>query len=461
MQGMRGPEEALPVRRISLIYFDRPVALGFHHLETSKMQKLSLLLCGAALAGASCGNPLLHAATTSARDGSASACANMDLGANASFNGFVPFASTDLWNTDISSAPVDRDSDSIISNSDFAGSALHHDWSANGNYGIPYVVVDSTTTPLVSINIFKYASESDVALEPIPIDAPIEGSPADCASWPTTPEGDAHVLVIDRHTCMLYETFSTHRCNGQWDAASQTIWDLTEFEHRPYGWTSADAAGLPIMPGLVRYDEVASGAIHHAIRFTMAHTRKESKGSLFVTPAVHGAGNSTTAHNIMGMRIRLKANFDISGFSPTNQVILTAMKQYGMILADNGSNFYFQGAPDPRWDDSDLAELKKVTASDFEVVKMSPSWPGWTESTAPKGPTPTINSFTASALIVNAGTAVTLRWSTTNDTYDFIDQVGGVSGGVVTVTPNATTTYTLYATNAHGRTSKSITITVN
>jgi hypothetical protein len=164
----------------------------------------------------------------------------------------------------------------------------------------------------------------------------------------------------------------------------------------------------------------------------------------------------------MGMRIRLKASVDISGFSAANQVILTAMKNYGMIVADNGSNFYFEGTPDARWDDNDLGNLKNIPSSDFEVVQMTPAWPGWDANTAPTGAAPAINSFTASASTVAVGTPVTLTWTTTNDSYDFIDKLGGVRGGSVTFTPTAagTTTYTLNATNQYGRSTKAVTIVV-
>ena len=203
--------------------------------------------------------------------GTPSACNQMSTGNNASLNGFVPFPPTSAWNTDISQAPLDPNNTAITSAAGFAGLHLHHDWSsvAGGNYGIPYVVVDSSTTPLVPINVIDYATESDVAQAPYPITAPIEGAPADCSGWPDTYIGDSHVLVLDRNRCMLYETFNTHRCSGQWNSSSETIWDMQNYEQRPWGWTSADAAGLPIFPGLVRYDEVAAGAINHAIRFTM------------------------------------------------------------------------------------------------------------------------------------------------------------------------------------------------
>jgi hypothetical protein len=390
------------------------------------------------------------------------ACANMSVGDNASLNGFVPFPSTAAWNTDISTAPLDPNNTAITSAAGFAGLHLHHDFSsvAGGNYGIPYVVVDSSSTPLVPIDVMDYASESDVALAPFPLSAPIEGSPADCSGWPDTYIGDSHVLVLDRHACMLYETFNTHRCSGAWNSSSETIWDMQNFEQRPWGWTSADAAGLAIFPGLVRYDEVASGAINHAIRFTMQVTKNDANDGYFVEPASHAAGVYWGVSNVMGMRVRLKASFDISSYSPTNQVILTAMKKYGMIVADNGGYFYFQGVPDPRWNDDDLVNLDSIASSNFEVVQMTPTYPGYDSATAPTGPPPTINSFTASATTVPAGTPVTLRWTTSNDSYDFIDKLGGVRGGSVTTTPAATTTYTLNATNQYGRSTKQVTVTV-
>jgi Putative Ig domain len=394
---------------------------------------------------------------------SASGCGGMSTGDQASLNGFVPFPASSPWNTDISAAPLDPNNTTITSASGFAGLHLHHDFSSTtgGNYGIPYVVVDSSVTPLASISVADYASESDVALAPFPADAPIEGAPADCDGWPDTYIGDSHVLVLDRNTCFLYETFNTHRCKGAWSASSETIWDMQSSERRPWGWTSADAAGLPIFPGLVRYDEVASGAINHAIRFTMQQTKNDANGGYFVEPASHAAGTVYGVSNVMGMRIRLKASFDVSGFSKANQVILTAMTKYGMILADNGGYFYFQGVPDPRWDDDDLVKLDAIQSSNFEVVQMTPTFPGYDDATAPTGNPPTIDSFNASVSNVTAGSPVTLTWETENDSYDFIDQVGGVHGGSVTVTPAATTTYTLNATNQYRRSTASLTVTVH
>ena len=389
-------------------------------------------------------------------------CAGISLGNNASLNGFVPFPATNVWNTNIASAPVDPNSDAITSASGFAGLHLHHDFSST--YGIPYVVVDSTTTPAVPINVIDYASESDVMVAPYPATAPIEGYPADCAGWPDTYIGDSHVLVLDRAKCFLYETFNTHRCNGLYNSSSETIWDMTNYETRPWGWTSADAAGLPIFPGLVRYDEIASGAINHAIRFTMQVTKDDGNGGYFVYPASHAAGVYWGVSNVMGMRIRLKAGFDISGFSPVNQIILTAMKQYGMILADNGGYFFFQGAADPRFDDNDLHNLDAIASSNFEVVQMTPEFPGYDSATAPTGSLPVVNSFTASSTSVVTGTPVTFTYNVSGDSYDFIDMIGPVTAGSgsVTITPTATQTYTLNSTNAYGRTTSTpLKVTVN
>jgi hypothetical protein len=383
----------------------------------------------------------------------------MSLGNNASLNGFVPFPSTVAWNMDISSAPLDSNSAAIAAG--FSGN-LHPDFSsvAGGNYGIPYVVVDSSTQPVVPINVVAYAGESDVTYAPYPSTTPIEGTPGNCVGGPTNYIGDQHVIVLDRNRCMMYETFNTSVCNGAWSSDSETLWDIQNYEQRPWGWTSADAAGLPIFPGLVRYDEVAAGSINHALRFTLQNTKSDANGGYFVQPASHAAGSSSASMNIMGMRVRLKASVNISGFSAANQVILTAMKKYGMILADNGSNFFFQGAPDTRWDDNDLNNLKTIPGSDFEVVQMTPNYPGWDANSAPTGSAPSINSFTASASTVASGTSVTLSWSTSNDSYDFIDKLGGVRGGSITITPTATTTYTLNATNQYGRTTKQVTVTV-
>ena len=188
----------------------------------------------------------------------------------------------------------------------------------------------------MNIKLKAYASESDPGPEPIPSNALIEG-------YPKPGDGDRHVLVLDKDGCWLYEMGSAYLTSGQWSANVTAVFDMTSNEQRPYTWTSADAAGLPIFPGLARYDEVAAGAIRHALRFTVPSTREA-----FTPPASHWASSVTNPNAPpMGMRLRLKATFDISKFSAQNQVILTALKKYGLILADNGSAMYISGAPDP------------------------------------------------------------------------------------------------------------------
>ncbi len=288
----------------------------------------------------------------------------MSAGQGASLNGFRPFSSDSLWNQDISGAAVDPNSIAIIN---FIGSSvgMHADFGSGqyqgSNIGIPYSVVSGTQAP-VSITFTAYGSESDPGPMPLPGNAPIEGDP-------NPGNGDRHVLVLDNSNCFLYELFgAVPNGNGSWNAASAAVWDLLSDGNtqRPWTWTSADAAGLPIFPGLVRYDEVAAGQIQHAIRVTLQDSRAAA-----VLPATHWAANSTSANAPpMGMRMRLKANYDISGFSPQVQVILSAMKKYGLIMADNGSSMYISGAPDSRWDNDALHDLGQVPASAFEVVKM-------------------------------------------------------------------------------------------
>ena len=384
----------------------------------------------------------------------AQTCAGMSLGQLSSLNGFVPFPSSSLWNTDISTAPVDPNSANIIN---FIGSTvtLHPDFGAgtfhNQTIGIPYQVVDTATQPMVNVALGTFASESDPGAMPIPSNALIEG-------YPKPGNGDRHVLVLDRGGCWLYELYhAAESKSGAWSADSSAIWDMTINEQRPYTWTSADAAGLPIFVGLARYDEVAAGAINHALRYTVPSTQRA-----FVAPASHWASTLTNpSAPPMGTRLRLKASFDISGFPADDQVILTALKKYGMILADNGSAIFISGAPDNRWNNSDLNQLKTITASSFEVVQMGTIY---TDSNVPTGPSPTISSFTANATSVTSGTPVTLSWSESGAIYNIISPtVGPVRGasGSVTVVPTATTTYTFYATNQYGRTTQSVTVTVH
>jgi len=283
---------------------------------------------------------------------------------------------------------------------------------------------------------------------PIPSTALIEG-------YPNPGSGDRHVLVLDKDGCWLYELYNSRKLsNGSWSADSTAVWDMTIDPHRPYTWTSADAAGLPIFPGLVRYDEVAAGAINHAVRFTVPVTRQA-----FTAPASHWASSVTDPNApAMGTRLRLRADFDTSGFSTQNQVILTALKKYGMILADNGSAIYISGAPDSRWNNSDLHLLDAVTAADFDVVTTGPTY---TNSDVPSGANPTINSLTATPTHVAKGKPAVLSWSVSDAITDIISpKVGPVRGNSVTVKPNATTTYTLYSSNQYGRTTRSVTVSV-
>jgi hypothetical protein len=379
-----------------------------------------------------------------------SACSAISLGQGGGLNGFLPFPADNAWNQNIADATVDPNSGAIIN---FIGASepVHPDFGS-GEYqgssiGIPYIVVDSDQVP-VAINFTAYGDESDPGPMPVPASAPIEG-------YPNPGSGDRHVLVLDNSNCWLYELYSSYpQSDGSWNAASAAVWDLTADEQRPLTWTSADAAGLSVFAGLARYDEVASGEIKHALRFTLQDSQ-----AAFVPPASHWAANSTNANAApMGMRMRLKASFDISQFSSTNQVILTALQQYGMIMADNGSNMYISGAPDDRWDNDDLHNLDQVTASDFEVVTMNPIY---TQANLPTGAAPTISSFTANPSTVSAGAQVTLQWNVTGASYfDVTPEVGAIRGTSVVVTPSQTTTFTLNATNEFGRTTSTVTVTV-
>ena len=372
------------------------------------------------------------------------ACSVMSVGQTAALNGFVPFLSSSLWNTDISAASVDPNSNTIISN--WVGAVnVHPDWGNDPTYGIPYVVVNGSQ-PLVNVNLGAYPDESDPGPMPVPANAPVEGGSAST--------GDRHVLVLDNGNCFLYELYnSSVNSDGSWNADSTAVWDLLGNEQRPYTWTSADAAGLPIFPGLVRYDEVAAGSIQHAFRFTLPKTT-----AAFTPPASHSAATSSdpTAPP-MGMRFRLKSSYDISGFDTQMQVILTAMKHYGLILADNGSALFVTGVSDSRWG-SDLDSLKTVPASAFEVVQMNPVY---TNSNYPTGAAPTVSSFTASATHVSSGGSVTLSWNVGSADYVIVSPgLGAVRGTSATVNPTATTAYTLYATNQYGRTSSTVMVNV-
>jgi len=258
--------------------------------------------------------------------------------------------------------PVDANSAAYVATIG-ASANVHADFGSGlwdgGPIGIPYVIVPGTQ-PRVPVT-FDYDDESDPGPYPIPPDAPIEGG--------AESDGDRHVLVVDRAACVLYELYYAFPVDGgvAWTAGSGAIYDLSSHALRPQTWTSADAAGLPILPGLVRYEEVAAGEIRHALRFTVPETRRT-----YVWPARHYASDLTgTQYPPMGQRFRLKADFDISGFSPNVQVILRTLKKYGMMLADNGSSWYISGMPDERWDNDELHELHQVTGAVFEAVDVS------------------------------------------------------------------------------------------
>ena len=275
------------------------------------------------------------------------------------------FPGDNIWNTPIDSLPVHANSADYI-NTIGASSGLHADFGSgvwppgsNSPIGIPYVDVPGSQ-PKVPTTFFWWPEQSDDGPYPIPPDAPIEGGPDS--------DGDRHVIVLDRDNCILYEMYYAFpQGDGSWEAANGAIFDLGSHALRPDTWTSGDAAGLPILPGLVRYDEVAAGEIRHAIRFTAPETQ-----AAHIWPARHDASSLTGSdYPPMGLRLRLRADYDISGFSPEIQVILQAFKTYGIILADNGSAWYISGVPDARWDNDMLHEMDVITGANFEVVDVS------------------------------------------------------------------------------------------
>jgi hypothetical protein len=281
------------------------------------------------------------------------------LGVNASLGGKRVFPTDNPWNTDISKSPVDPNSDALIASIGLE-KRLHPDFGTvyqGAPSGIPYVVVPGDQ-PKRAVR-FEYDDESDHGDYPIPDDAPIEGG--------ENAKGDRHVLVIDRDNWKLYELFAAFKTGKGWRANSGAIFDLNTNRLRPAGWTSADAAGLPIFPGLVRYDEaVEQKVIPHALRFTVRRSRRA-----YVYPARHFASRSNDPKlPPMGMRARLKRDYDISRFPASARVILTALKKYGMFVADNGGDWYLSGAPHPQWNDEEVATLKRVRGKDFEVVRM-------------------------------------------------------------------------------------------
>jgi hypothetical protein len=302
--------------------------------DTTAVRGLLILLAVATL--------MLTGATSAARLPQAPAC--------------QVFPVSNPWNQRVDQLPVAANSAAIVASigendhvhADF-GSGL---WEGN-KIGIPITVVD-TGTPRTRVS-FEYASESDRGPYPMPANVRIEGG------------SDRHAILVDRGACQLYELFALERRGGRWHAGSGAIWDLNSNKLRPRGWTSADAAGLPILPGLARYDEVRRGRIDHALRFTVSQTRRA-----FVWPARHFASSATSPSlPAMGLRLRLKRSYRISRFPRQARVVLRALREYGMIVADNGSDWYISGAPDPRWSNDQLHTLHNVPGSAFEVVDTS------------------------------------------------------------------------------------------
>lgn len=262
------------------------------------------------------------------------------------------FPADNPWRRDVSKDRVDPNSPNYIAEINRGASFLHADFGANPDYGIPYVVVPAQQRK-VPITFTDHGDESDPGPYPVPLDAPVEAG------------SDRHVLVAQDGTCKLYELYNARRSEDGWSASSGAVFDLRTNKLRPDGWTSADAAGLPILPGLVRYDEVSAGAIRHALRFTVERTQRG-----YIHPATHYASDDSDPDlPPMGLRLRLKSSFDISTYRGQARVVLEALRTYGMIVADNGSSWFISGARDRRWSDEDLDQLKRVPGSAFEVVQ--------------------------------------------------------------------------------------------
>ena len=264
------------------------------------------------------------------------------------------FPPNNPWNENISKLPVNPNSAEYIASIDLTKQFLHPDFGSDPTYGIPYTVVPKSQ-PFVPITFTAYGDESNPGPYPVPLNAPVElGS-------------DRHVLVVDSGNCHLYEMYDAQQVGAGWECASGAVFNLNSNALRPEGWTSADAAGLPILPGLALYSEVAAGAIDHALRFTVQDSQNG-----WISPATHEAGSANPGLPPMGLRLRLKASFSLAGFHGEALIILTALKTYGMIVADNGSSWYISGDTDPRWNDNDLDQLKTVPGSAFEAVETGP-----------------------------------------------------------------------------------------
>jgi hypothetical protein len=266
------------------------------------------------------------------------------------------FPADNEWNRPIEKDPVDPRSDAYLGAMNAGTRMLHPDFGSDPRYGIPWISVAGSQAKVPMT--FTYADDSDPGPYPFPMNAPIEGG--------ANATGDRHVLVVDRDACRLYEAWDSHYVGPGWRCGSGAIFDLRSNALRPDGWTSADAAGLPVLAGLARRDEVAKGRISHALRFTVARTQRA-----YVHPATHFASSLTDANlPPLGLRVRLKADYDVSGVNASARVILQALKEFGMFLADNGSDWYISGETNAGWNDDELDAIKRVPASAFEVVKL-------------------------------------------------------------------------------------------
>jgi IPT/TIG domain len=327
-----------------------------------------------------------------------------------------------IWNTPVDQLPISASSASWVTTIG-AAKTVHADLGsglyAGAPIGIPYILVPGTQTKYPAS--FTYADESDPGPYAIPLNAPIEGG--------SQSTGDRHALSVDTDNCILYELYAAYPQAASWSAGAGAIFNLLSNALRPSGWTSTDAAGLPVLPGLVRYDEIAAGAIRHAIRFTVPQTQKA-----FVWPARHYASSLTgTQYPPMGARFRLRAGFDISTYSPANQVILRALQRYGMMLADNGSAWYLSGAPDDRWDNTDLHNLGKILGSDFEAVDVSGLMIDPNSGQAKQSTTVTVTVSPAAAT-VPVNTTKQFTATVTNATTQLVNwSAGGAPGGNSTV----------------------------
>lgn len=272
-------------------------------------------------------------------------------GTSPTFAGCAVFPSDNVFNTRIDALAVRPESSRVVAATSAAATGnLQFQFWSKPTSGFQVVAVPASQ-PNVPITYDQYPQESDPGPFPIPLDAPLEDN------------ADKHVLVVQQGTCMLYELWAAHRSSNGWYAGTGAKWNLASNASRPFGWTSADAAGLPIFPGLLRYDEVASGHIDHALRVTVAVSRRA-----VIAPATHFVGSADTSLLPMGARLRLRADYDISGFTGQSRVIAQALKTYGLIVADNGPNWMISGVGDSRWDDTNMNQVRNIPASALEYV---------------------------------------------------------------------------------------------